>query len=106
MSDDDLFRRFGAHLRAVDPRNSADESLHPFVVFAEGSERSARFHVGRPALAARLRALTPSAALVWPDAEPDMAAFRLLSVHLLEALDTNDATDFTVTADGILPHPR
>lgn len=80
--------RFADHLRAVDHRNTFDSENGVILVYGEGSDQHAQFEVTEQSLSARLKALEEDARLVWPDVDVEVAAFRLLSVHLMEQVET------------------
>ncbi|GAA3663782.1 hypothetical protein GCM10022202_27050 [Microbacterium marinilacus] len=101
----DIFDRFVQHLRAVDGRNSGDRESGRLVVFEEGSPRHASFLTTTDDLGAHLSALAEDAQLIWPEATSELAAFRLLSIHLQESLSPGGPDPRRLTADGIFRAP-
>ena len=92
--------RFVDHLRAVDHRNTFDSERGVIVVFGEGSDRNAEFTITDQSLGARLSALEESGRLIWPDVDAEVAAFRLLSVHLMEQVDTGNSDHYALDGSG------
>lgn len=98
--------RFADHLRAVDSRNTFDDESGVITVFGEGSDRNARFTVNEKALIAHLGTLEGSAHLVWPEADTETATFRLLSVHLMECVETGSSSLYALDENGLRSDQR
>lgn len=92
--------RFIDHLRAVDHRNTFDSERGVIVVFGEGSDRHAEFTITDQSLGARLSTLGESGRLIWPEVDAEVAAFRLLSVHLMEQVDTGSSGRYALDGTG------
>lgn len=99
--------RFIHHLLQVDPRNSYNPQSHQARVFLQsGTDESALFHLDPEAVTAYLEKLTIDAASLWPEAPPDLRAFRLLSLHLMETVRGDPDEVFQVTPIGVSPSAR
>ncbi|WP_058235031.1 hypothetical protein [Devriesea agamarum] len=99
----DLFDRFVQHLRAVDSRNSGDYETGRLTVFEEGSSLHAIFLTSPADLQHRLSMLSEDALRIWPESTSEIAAFRLLSIHLEESLSTGRSYTYRLGRDGIRP---
>lgn len=93
--------RFADHLRAVDDRNTFDNESGVITVFGEGSDRNAQFAVTEQALNAHLGTLEESAHLVWPETDTETATFRLLSVHLMERVESGSSSLYALDENGL-----
>ncbi|BDZ53903.1 hypothetical protein [Agromyces marinus] len=75
--------RFFAHLKAVDSRNSGDLERESVMIWCMPGEL-VPFKVSADELAAALPTIESDSRSLWPDVPPELAAFRLLSIHMME----------------------
>ncbi|MFK4731628.1 hypothetical protein ROT00_18200 [Agromyces mediolanus] len=82
-----MLERFLDHLRAVDPRNQGDLDTGEFVVWG-ADQRHAVVHLDPSELERAVSERALQANGLWPDAPPELVGFRLLSIHLIEEIDS------------------
>jgi hypothetical protein len=102
--DGDRLERFIAHLISVDDRNTIDRSGGIRVHGMGDPPNAAIFLVSRGALEARLPTLVDGGAAIWHGVDPETAAFRLLSIHMMETVDSLEPhRAYRLTIDGFVP---
>jgi len=82
-----MLERFLDHLHAVDPRNHGDPATGEFVVWG-ADQRHAVVHLEPSEFERAISERALQAKALWPDAPPELAGFRLLSIHLIEEIDS------------------